>query len=315
MKKTLFLKPTVENISSAAKIINNNGLVAFPTETVYGLGANALSSKAVRKIFVAKGRPCDNPLIVHCASKKEVYKLAKDIPLYAKLLMNKFWPGPLTLVLKKKAIVPKEVTGGLDTVAVRMPANKIALALIKAAGVPIAAPSANLSGKPSPTNVKHVFDDLNGRIDAIIDGGKTKIGVESTVLDLTTNPPTLLRPGKISIEELESVIGLIALHTSVKGKVKSPGMKYKHYSPKAQIIIAKNQLEIKKIVAKFKNKKIAIFRLNKHQNTIAKNLFAYLREFDKKHIDIIICEPLDKISKKGIGLAVLDRLKRAAGKL
>ncbi len=305
----------LKHIAVAAAVIQKGGLVAFPTETVYGLGANALDATAVRSIFIVKGRQCDNPIIVHVADQKQLKKIVIDIPITAKKLIKKFWPGPLTLVLKKKKNVPKDVTAGLNTVAVRMPANRIALALIKKAGVPIAAPSANLSGRPSPTNAKHVLDDLNGKIDYIIDSGKTHIGVESTVLDLTTSPPTLLRPGAISKEQIEKVICEIAVHKVLDSNVlKSPGMKYKHYAPKAKIVFYKSekmQLAAKELVKK--GKKIAILRFNKHPKEIAKNLFAYLRNWDKKGIDIILCEPLDKIKKEGIGLAVVDRLKRAAG--
>ncbi len=319
MIKTKIMKinlktPSKDRIKLAAGIIRNGKLVAFPTETVYGLGANALDAQAVRGIFKAKGRPCDNPIIVHIASEKQLSEVATETPIVAKKLIKKFWPGPLTLVLKKRKHVPYEVTGGLDTVAVRMPANKIALALIKGAGVPIAAPSANLSGKPSPTDAKHVFDDMNGRIDLIIDGGRTLIGVESTVLDLTTNPPRLLRPGKISLEELEQVIGPILTHIGEVEKARSPGMRYRHYAPKAKIIICKDIDNLKKKIKEFKKKKkkIAILKLDKNPEKIAKNLFGILREFDKKHIDVILCESLNKIKKKGIGLAVIDRLKRAA---
>ncbi|MDC8437743.1 MAG: threonylcarbamoyl-AMP synthase, partial [Candidatus Nitrosotenuis sp.] len=226
----------------AASIIRRGNLVAFPTETVYGLGADALNAKAVKKIFVAKGRPADNPLIVHVSDKESVNDLARDIPQLAEKLISRFWPGPLTIVLKKSKMVPKVTTGGLDTVAIRMPKNKIAQALIREAGTPIAAPSANFFGRPSPTLAKHVLDDLDGRISAIIDGGRTRIGIESTVIDLTRKTPMLLRPGGVTLEELHSAIGRVDVHPILKGKKselvhRSPGMKYKHYSPDAHVIL------------------------------------------------------------------------------
>jgi L-threonylcarbamoyladenylate synthase len=198
-------KPEKEILQKAAKIIREGGLVAFPTETVYGLGANALDKKAVRKIFEVKRRPLDNPVIVHIAKIEDLDLLSKSIPKEARILAEKFWPGPLTLVLFKKKIVPDEITAGGETVAIRMPKNKIALELIKTSGVPIAAPSANLAGKPSPTTAQHVFEDLGEKVDLILDGGKTKIGLESTVVDLTVKPPQILRPGGISFEELKKL--------------------------------------------------------------------------------------------------------------
>lgn len=202
----------------AARLIREGKLVAFPTETVYGLGADALNEKAARRIFEAKGRPADNPLIVHIAEFSQVYELAREVPEEAKMLAKKFWPGPLTIVLPRREIVPDVTTGGLDTVAIRMPANEIALKLIKLSGRPIAAPSANISGKPSPTTAEHVADDFYGKIECIIDGGETKIGVESTVIDLTEWPPVLLRPGGLPLEEIEKVIGEVRIHPAVFGK-------------------------------------------------------------------------------------------------
>ena len=224
-------------------VIRSGGLVAFPTETVYGLGANGLDGEAVNKIFEAKGRPNDNPLILHIAKKSDLKDLWKSVPERARLLMDEFWPGPLTMVYLKSSRVPEEVTGGLDTVAVRMPDNRTALALIRAAGVPIAAPSANLSGKPSPTTADHVKADLNGRIDVIIDGGPCNIGVESTVVSLMGGAVTILRPGGITREMLEAVIGPVNLSPAVLAPLKpgeaaaSPGMKYRHYAPDAQVIV------------------------------------------------------------------------------
>ncbi|MBR4019608.1 MAG: threonylcarbamoyl-AMP synthase, partial [Clostridia bacterium] len=216
-------------------IIRSGGLVAFPTETVYGLGANGLDGEAVSRIFEAKGRPNDNPLILHIAKKSDVKELWHSVPDTARILMDTFWPGPLTLIYRKSSIVPDEVTAGLDTVAVRMPEHKTALALIRAAGVPIAAPSANLSGKPSPTSVQHVKEDMDGKVDVIIDGGPCEFGVESTVLSLV-GTPTILRPGGITREMLEAVIGPVELASSILSPLKegetaaSPGMKYRHYA-------------------------------------------------------------------------------------
>ena len=253
MKQTLLLKVNSENpdqtkIQIAAQIIQKGGLVAFPTETVYGLGADALNSDAVLALFEAKKRPLDNPPIVHIADVSEVYKLAQEVPEKAELIMKKFWPGPLTLVFKRSSIIPNVTVAGLDTVAIRMPKHKVALALIKLSGRPIAAPSANLAGKPSPTTAKHVYEDLNGRIDAILDGGPTKIGVESTVLDLSVDPPMVLRPGGTTFEALKQVLGNVKLHPFVEAekelpleKIRSPGMKHRHYAPKAEVILSKDQ--------------------------------------------------------------------------
>lgn len=335
-------KPEKNIIQRAAGIIQRGGLVAFPTETVYGLGANALNKKAVRKIFEAKKRPKDNPLIVHIADFRDLSKLARKIPKEAEILAKKFWPGPLTLVLFKKKIVPKEVVAGTNTVAVRMPQNKIALELIKTARVPIAAPSANLAGKPSPTTAQDVFEDLGGKVDLILDGGKTKIGLESTVVDLTINPPLILRPGGISFEQLKKVLKDLKLHPILLGKevkekiIKSPGMKYRHYAPKATLILAggENKEKIKKIQSlifehqkqgkkvgvacasenkKFYQKANLVLPLGSKKNLkkIAQNLFRVFRQFDKKGIDIILAEIF---SEKGIGFAIMHRLKKAANK-
>jgi len=338
--KTILLKVKdkklkAKAIALAAKIIREGGLVAFPTETVYGLGADALNSKAVKRIYEVKGRPPDNPIIVHIAEKNDIYKLAKCVPKKAKKLVQKFWPGPLTLVLKKAKKVPKITTGGLDTIAIRMPANEIALALIKKSHTPIAAPSANLSGKPSPTSTSHVLHDLNGKIEAIIDGGKTKIGVESTVLDLTTEPPTLLRPGGVTLEELEKVLGSINIPPYIKGKgfkgvAKSPGMKYRHYAPEAKLILVEGRCEkvvkkIRMLVKKYRKegKVVGVMTTQKTHKydanivkfvgssdlQIAKNLFKTLRVFDKKGVDIIIAEG---VKEKGLGFAIMNRLRKAA---
>lgn len=248
MKTKIFGK---EGISEAAEILKQGGLVAFPTETVYGLGGNGLDKEAAKKIYAAKGRPSDNPLILHVSSIEEVYPLVKALPEKAKKLMEAFWPGPLTLVLPKSDLVPKESTGGLETVALRSPENALTLDLIRACGFPIAGPSANLSGRPSPTEASHVFEDLGGRIEGILEDGAVGIGVESTIVDLSENCPTLLRPGAITIEDLEEVLGeKVAIDPTLLGMSmaegftpKAPGMKYRHYAPKAEMILFKKKEE------------------------------------------------------------------------
>ena len=248
MKTKIFGK---EGISEAAEILKQGGLVAFPTETVYGLGGNGLDKEAAKKIYAAKGRPSDNPLILHVSSIEEVYPLVKALPEKAKKLMEAFWPGPLTLVLPKSDIVPKESTGGLETVALRSPENALTLDLIRACGFPIAGPSANLSGRPSPTEASHVFEDLGGRIEGILEDGAVGIGVESTIVDLSENCPTLLRPGAITPEDLEELLGeKVAIDPTLLGKSmaegftpKAPGMKYRHYAPKAEMILFKKKEE------------------------------------------------------------------------
>lgn len=327
------LSPEPFKIKEAAEVIKKGGTVAFPTETVYGLGADALDPDAVKRVFQAKGRPSDNPLIVHIASIEDLVLIAKKPTKSALFVIDKFWPGPLTIILKKKKIVPDIVTGGLDTVAVRMPDNKIALSLIKKAGVPLVAPSANLSGRPSPTRTKDVANDLSGRIDLIIDGGKTRIGIESTVIDMTTTPPTLLRPGGLPLEEIEKVIGHIQrLSTAHGGKpARSPGMKYRHYAPKAKMVIVEGdndsvQSKIKELAKKGlrDGRKVGIMTFHrdfhvegciiKHAGsrpeTVANRLFDILRSFDRTGVELIISEPYDG---KGLKLGIADRLKRAAG--
>jgi L-threonylcarbamoyladenylate synthase len=325
---TKFIEINPEKIDSklikeASEIINSKGLVAFPTETVYGLGANALDNEAVLKIFKAKNRPADNPLIVHVSSLKMLDEVAIAIPEVAKKLIKKYWPGPLTLVLKKSDKVPFAVSCGLETVAVRMPLNKIAFELIKKSQVPIAAPSANLSKSPSPTRAKHVFDDMNGRIDMIIDGGECDIGLESTVLDVSGEIPRLLRPGKISLEELENFIGKIETNFTSE-KPASPGMKYKHYSPKAQVVLAKGkEIDNKFKELKSQNKKVAVFVFhdfkidadfyycfNRDLDLMAKELFNLFRMVDSKNFDVILVE---EVEEKGMGRAIMNRLRKAAG--
>lgn len=320
------------------RLIRAGGLVAFPTETVYGLGANGLDGVAVSRIFEAKGRPSDNPLILHIAKKSDVKPLWRHVPDDARRLMDAFWPGPLTLIYLKSDIVPNEVTAGLDTVAVRMPENKTALALIRAAGVPIAAPSANLSGKPSPTTVEHVIEDMDGRIDIIIDGGPCRVGVESTVLSLV-GTPTILRPGGITKEMIETVIGSVQVAHAVLNPLKdgeiaeSPGMKHRHYAPDCQVIVAQGspryaasiinrEYELAEIEGKnciifateqtkgfYRGRKYVIIGDRDMPSTLCAALFNALREESGK-VDLILAEG---IPAEDQGLAYMNRLLRASG--
>lgn len=338
------MKIDLDILQKAADLIKKGDLVAFPTETVYGLGANALNSSAVKKIFQAKGRPSDNPLIVHIADLKDLGKLAKNIPKEAYILAEKFWPGPLTFVLERQEIVPDEVTGGLNSVAVRFPKNEIAQTLIKLSQCPIAAPSANKSGRPSPTDAESVYDDFAEEI-LIIDGGDCEYGVESTVIDLTSKPFTILRAGGVTKEELEEVLKEkvdFASHT--ESKPKSPGMKYKHYAPKGELVLVRGRPlcpsdispwegeNLVALIQKYKSegKKVGVLcvteNMDLYQNadllldlgsindlkTVASNVFRKLREFDKNGIDVILSESFDE---KGIGLAIMDKLVRAASKI
>ncbi|WP_315364791.1 L-threonylcarbamoyladenylate synthase [Oribacterium sinus] len=281
-----------EGISEAAEILKQGGLVAFPTETVYGLGGNGLDKEAAKKIYAAKGRPSDNPLILHVSSMEEVYPLVKALPEKAKKLMEAFWPGPLTLVLPKSDLVPKESTGGLETVALRSPENALTLSLIRACGFPIAGPSANLSGRPSPTEASHVFEDLGGRIEGILEDGAVGIGVESTIVDLSEDCPTLLRPGAITIEDLEEVLGeKIAIDPTLLGKgmtegfiPKAPGMKYRHYAPKAEMILFKKkeedetrsgQKEIAKFILSYGGKELSDCPEQEAKKSVAKAILSY----------------------------------------
>ncbi len=321
-----------------AEIIRSGGLVAFPTETVYGLGANGLDGAAVAQIFEAKGRPNDNPLILHVSRKSDAKRLWTRLPKYAQLLMDTFWPGPLTLIGPRSEIVPDEVTARLDTVAVRMPLDKTARALIAKAGVPIAAPSANLSGKPSPTNARHVLMDMDGRIPLILDGGPCKYGVESTVLSLV-GAPTILRPGAVTREMLEAVIGEVRVSGSVLSPLKegetvaSPGMKYKHYAPKAEVIVVRGapyqaareicamyeeaeangrncMIAATKETKGFYNaKKYVILGERDQLATLCAGLFSALRDMDEE-ADLILAEGVEADS---YGLAYMNRLLRAAG--
>lgn len=327
-------------IDMAANILRSGGTVAFPTETVYGLGANALDEKAVKKIFEAKGRPSDNPLIVHVSNKEALKDLVKDIPKKAEILIEEFWPGPLTLIFRKSDIVPDIISAGLPTVAIRMPSHPIALELIRKSGVPIAAPSANISGKPSPTKGEHVVNDLDGKVDAIIIGGSSSVGVESTVLDVTKDIPVILRPGGVTKEDIREIIGKVEIDKSIDLGMSddiipmSPGMKYKHYAPKASVIVVEGDLE--KVISKInklKNEKtmlgykigiLATEETKKHYensvimsigsrkniDTIARGLFDTLRKFDKEDVDIILAEGIER---KGLGYAVMNRMLKSAG--
>lgn len=344
--KTEIIKIDSDNIDIykiryAAQVLKDGGLVAFPTETVYGLGADALNEGAVKNIFTAKGRPSDNPLIVHVADKLSVEKLVSKIPDKASILMDMFWPGPLTLVMDKLPIIPEIITAGLDTVAIRVPSHPIALALIREAQLPVAAPSANVSGKPSPTDSNHVINDLEGKVDIIIDGGFCDIGVESTVVDMVLEPPMLLRPGGITVEQLEGALGHIQIDPSLAKKnldgiiiPRSPGMKYKHYAPKADVIIIegeplKTAARINEMVNEHQGRNIRVGILatdetrnlypesltvslgsKLHPETIAANLFKALRNFDKTDVQVIFAEAVDS---SGIGLAIMNRMKKAAG--
>ncbi len=325
--KTKILKANRQAIAKAAQILKNNGIVAFPTETVYGLGADAFNSAAVKKVFIAKGRPADDPLIVHVASIVDAGKAVRKIPAVARKLMKRFWPGPLTLVMPKSGRVPQEVTAGLPTVAVRMPAHPVALALCKKVG-PIAAPSANTFGKPSPTKAKHVYDDLKGKIPLILDAGSTDIGVESTIISLATKPAKLLRPGKITLEQLRKYLP-IEVVTKIAKKPLAPGMKYTHYSPKTPLVLVLKPSagKIAAIVKKEQNKgKKAgllctgryhsgaerVIIIGKSPEAFAKKLFDALRWLDSQKLDVIIAEGLPE---KGFGMAVMNRMRRAAGRI
>lgn len=326
-------------IEAAAKILKEGGLVAFPTETVYGIGANALNEEAVLKIYEAKGRPSDNPLIIHIAHKKDVFLYAREVSPLAELLMDTFWPGPLTLIFYKTELIAPFITGGLGTVAIRLPSNEIARTIIQKSGCPIAAPSANRSGKPSPTRAKHVIEDLNGRVDMIVDGGKAQIGLESTVLDVTGEFPIVLRPGSITKEMLEGVVGQVLLDEALmkvdeKTVPRAPGMKYKHYAPKGQLIVVEGQdckalnwinrqviekdcmghkvavIATKEDQEAYHCQNIMVIGSRDNQDEIASNLFKILRQMDEEKIDFIYTRAF---SEEDIGMATMNRLMKAAG--
>lgn len=328
-----------KKIQEAAEIIRDGGLVAFPTETVYGLGADAFSPEASKRIYAAKGRPSDNPLIVHIAEFDELVQIASEVPPEAKKLSDAFWPGPLTMIVRKNDKVPYETTGGLDTVAVRMPSHPVAAALIRESGRLIAAPSANTSGRPSPTLAEHVAEDLSGKIPMILDGGEVGIGIESTIIDLTEEVPMILRPGYITKEQLEAVIGEVKTDPGIIAadsaqRPKAPGMKYRHYAPKASLTVVEGsrQAVIEKIniltgQMQAEGKKVGVIATDEtgsfyrgdmvvsagaraDEAAIARHLYRILRDFDAAEADVIYSESFEA---PGIGQAVMNRLLKAAG--
>lgn len=333
-------KIDVNVIEEASRLLKQGGLVAFPTETVYGLGADGLNPQASSKIYVAKGRPSDNPLILHIATEEQLYRVVENVSDIARKLIDSFWPGPLTIIFNKSDIVPYETTGGLDTVAVRMPEHPIAIEVIRQSDVCVAAPSANVSGRPSPTEAKHVIEDLASKIDMIIDGGKVGIGIESTIVDVTVTPPMILRPGYISKEMLEEVVGEVQVDSAIieplsqELKPKAPGMKYKHYAPKGSLTIYEgkqedvvghiNQLAKEKEQQGYKVGVIATDETydlyhagqvvsignRKDERTIAQNLYGVLRSFDENGIEYIFCEAFNT---EQLGVAIMNRLSKAAG--
>ena len=341
VKKTDKNQIDKEVIREAGDILKKGGLVAFPTETVYGLGADALQEEAAKKTYEAKGRPSDNPLIVHIADYEDLKKIAVNIPAETDALAAHFWPGPLTMIFEKSDIVPYGTTGGLDTVAVRMPSDPVAAELIRAAGGFVSAPSANTSGRPSPTTAEHVLEDLGGKIDMVIDGGSVEIGLESTILDMTVEPPMILRPGAITADMFEEVIGPVSVDETILGSEskkppKAPGMKYRHYAPKARLASVEGDLreEILAIrqlayAASREGKKVGIIATDEtlpfykyglvkdigtreNEKTIARNLYRILREFDEEDVDTIYSE---SFAMQGIGKAIMNRLEKAAGHL
>lgn len=346
--KTKIILMDEENIDTkalkeAGEIIKGGGLVAFPTETVYGLGGDALNEESSGKIYYAKGRPCDNPLIVHICRMEDIYPIVKEVPEAAGKLADAFWPGPLTMIFRKSDKVPYATTGGLDTVAVRMPEHKVALALIEAAGGYIAAPSANTSGKPSPTLAKFVSEDMDGKIEMIIDGGEVGIGLESTIVDVTEGIPMILRPGYITQEMLAEILGKIEVDRTILDDnsvqaPKAPGMKYRHYAPKGDLTIMNGRQD--KVVAEInrrseemrkRGEKVGIIGTDDtvplycgdsiksagsrtDEESIARALYRILREFDDEGITVIYSEAFtESMENGGIGQAIMNRLLKAAG--
>lgn len=326
-------------IKKAGNILREGGLVAFPTETVYGLGADALNENAAKKIYAAKGRPSDNPLIVHIADMEALEKIVRDIPDAARTVAERYWPGPLTMIFNKSSVVPYGTTGGLDTVAVRMPSHKVACALIEAGGGYIAAPSANTSGRPSPTKAEHVKEDMEGKVEMILDGGTVEIGLESTILDISVTPPMILRPGAVTKEMLEELLGEVTVDNALLDEEggdppKAPGMKYRHYAPKAKLCVVEGDEEavVKEInriadeniqkgnrvgiigtqesIGAYLNGVVKCIGTRQDETTIANHLYAVLREFDEEDVDCILSEAF---SGDGIGNAVMNRLLKAAG--
>ena len=338
-EENMELSDKADLLAKAGEVIKEGGLVAFPTETVYGLGGDALNAQSSQKIYAAKGRPSDNPLIVHIADIGDLPKLISEFPESAARLAGRFWPGPLTMIFHKSSLVPKETTGGLDTVAVRFPSHKVARQLIKESGGYIAAPSANLSGKPSPTLAKYVVEDLNGRVDVIIDGGDIPIGLESTIVDMTVNPPMILRPGYITKEMLREVLGEVGEDPTLLGgesgeRPKAPGMKYRHYAPKGELTIVEGSEEnvIRRIneeckAASLAGRKTGVIATSQtassyvadavkiigdrdNEEEIASKLYKILREFDDEEVEVIFAE---SFSETGLGSAIMNRMLKAAG--
>ena len=339
IKKITKNQNNADIIKQAGDILKSGGLVAFPTETVYGLGADALNEQAAKKIYAAKGRPSDNPLIIHITNIEALDKITEYIPQEARIVADAYWPGPLTMIFRKSEIVPMGTTGGLNTVAVRMPSHEVARAVIDAGGGYIAAPSANTSGRPSPTAAEHVQEDLSGKIDMIVDGGPVEIGVESTILDMTVTPPMILRPGAITKEMLNKVIGEVAvdktlMNSDSRKAPKAPGMKYRHYAPKADLIVIEGELgrvayEInclaqeklsegykvgiigtEETVSNYSFGDVKCIGTRENEATIASHLFGILREFDNDGVEYIYSESFDS---EGIGSAIMNRLLKAAG--
>ena len=332
------LQLTPNDIARAAQLLRAGGLVGIPTETVYGLGANGLDPEAAERIFQAKGRPQDNPLILHIPEASWLDRYCKDIPFTAYRLAEAFWPGPLTMILPRKDVVPDAVTAGLDTVGMRCPAHPLCRAIIEAAGVPVAAPSGNTSGKPSPTTARHMLEDMDGKIDAIVDGGPCSVGVESTIVDLTCTPPRLLRPGGITLEQLEEVLGEVAVDPAVTRlmrageKPKAPGMKYRHYAPKAPVtVVAGDPQKSAAYIAAHAapedgvicfDEFLPLFTRRSETRPVmdlgpagdkeeqARHIFDALRSFDHTSVPAIWAQCPDA---SGIGLAIANRLNKAAG--
>lgn len=326
-------------LQNAGEVIKRGGLVAFPTETVYGLGGDALNPESSKKIYEAKGRPSDNPLIVHIADMDKLGAITKEVPNAAKKLAEAFWPGPLTMIMQKSDQVPLQTTGGLQTVAVRMPSHPVALEFIRSAGGYVAAPSANISGKPSPTKAKYVAQDMNGRIDLIIDGDGVDIGLESTIVDLTGEVPMILRPGYITLEMLEQVLGTVEIDCAIvdvnsKQAPKAPGMKYRHYAPKGELVLVEGEAEsvlayinaqtklhkqrgektgiigTSEMASRYEADVIKIAGSRDDEEAIARQLYNFLREFDDEEVAFMYAE---SFSDKGIGQAIMNRMLKAAG--
>lgn len=337
--KLLEEQPDMDVIKEAGQIIKKGGLVAFPTETVYGLGGDGLNKEASEKIYAAKGRPSDNPLIIHIADRHDLERLVKELPAKAEQLADAFWPGPLTMIFHKSEEVPCETTGGLSTVAVRYPNHPVALAFIKESGGFVAAPSANTSGRPSPTSGAHVYEDLQGRIEMLLDSGEVGIGIESTIVDMTVEPPMILRPGFITEEMLLQVIGNVTVDKTTQKQItdmapKAPGMKYRHYAPKGELtIVSGSSREVKAAInelleaAKEKGLRTGVIGTEENiefyradikmsagkkgdELTAARRLYSILREFDEKKADVIYSEAFPGT---GMGQAVMNRLLKAAG--